>query len=152
MPWVLDGNNLAGGRDRAAVRAAALELARAQRMTIVLFFDGAPPPGSREVEPLGRVQVRYAADADAAIVAMLATAGPGWRLVSDDAELGRRARAAGAAVFPARAFWEKVEAAPRSAQGAGAVDLAGEMAYFAAGRPRTDEDRPQRVRRRRRRD
>ncbi len=109
MPWILDGNNLAGGRSRDAVRKAALDLARAERLRIVLFFDGAPPPGGAAVEKLGSLEVRYVPHADSAIVAALGADGRGWRLATDDRGLASRAKAAGAAAVPAEAFWRKLE-------------------------------------------
>jgi hypothetical protein len=87
VPWLLDGNNLAGGGDRAAVRRAALAIARRERVRIVVFFDGAPPPGGAEAEALGPVEIRYARRADDAIVAFLRGAGRGWRVATDDRAL-----------------------------------------------------------------
>lgn len=110
MPWLLDGNNLARGGGRERVRRAALEMARAQRITIVVVFDGAPPPGSGEVERLGQVEVLYAPHADTAILELLAAGGPGWRLATDDRELARRAREAGAEVVSSASFWARIEA------------------------------------------
>jgi hypothetical protein len=108
VPWVLDGNNLAAGRPRSEVRQAALALARRERVRIVLFFDGAPPAGAPPIERLGAVEVRYVADADAAIVDFLGRGGAGWRLATDDRELARRARALGAAVVSAAACWSRL--------------------------------------------
>jgi hypothetical protein len=110
MPWLLDGNNLAGGTDRAAVRRAALALARSERLRVVLFFDGAPPPGGAAVERLGAVEVRYAQSADAAILDHLRGGGRGWRLATDDRALGLRAKASGAEVVPGERFWARVAA------------------------------------------
>jgi hypothetical protein len=121
MPWILDGNNLAGGRSRDAVRKAALDLARRERLRIVLFFDGAPPPGSAAVERLGSLEVRYVPHADSAIVGALGADGRGWRVATDDRGLASRARAAGAAAVPAEAFWKKLEGAvPTSGEQRGA--------------------------------
>lgn len=147
MPWLLDGNNLAGGRDREAVRRAALALARHERVRIRLVFDGAPPAGTGDVEHLGRVEVRYAGHADAAIVAFLRGRGRGWRVATDDRELGRRARAEGAEVVGAAAFWERVAGA--AAQGADdARDARGAEASFRAVADTTERlpDAPARVR------
>ncbi len=116
MPWLLDGNNLAGGRDREEVRRAALTLARRERVRIHIFFDGAPPAGTGQAESLGPVEVRYAADADAAIVAFVRGRGRGWRVATDDRGLARRVRDEGAEVVAAAAFWER---AARAAAGAG---------------------------------
>ncbi|MEW6337314.1 MAG: hypothetical protein ACOY3Y_10025 [Acidobacteriota bacterium] len=111
MPWILDGNNLAGGRSRDAIRKAALDLARRERLRIVLYFDGAPPPGSAAVEKLGTLEVRYVPHADSAILGTIGADGRGWRLATDDRELASRAKAAGAAPVAAEAFWKKLEGA-----------------------------------------
>ena len=95
MPWLLDGNNLARGRDRALVRQAALAVARQEKVRILIFFDGAPPQGVGETEKLGSVEVRYVVHADTAILAFLRTSRRGWRLATDDRALGVAARAAG---------------------------------------------------------
>ncbi|HUK14625.1 MAG TPA: hypothetical protein VLW17_15105 [Thermoanaerobaculaceae bacterium] len=115
MPWLLDGNNLASGGDRERVRRAVLAVARGERVRMVLFFDGAPPAGSGERERLGPVEVRYVADADRAILELLGAGGRGWRLATDDRRLAMLARASGAAVVPAAAFWEKASAAESGA-------------------------------------
>lgn len=111
MPWVLDGNNLARGQGRERVRQAALALARAEKVRIVVFFDGAPPAGSPPLERLGPVEVRYVPDADAAILALVRGSGRGWCLASDDRALGRQAHDRGAQVVAATDFWAKVERA-----------------------------------------
>jgi hypothetical protein len=154
MPWVLDGNNLAGGRSRGAVREAALALARAERVSIVVFFDGAPPEGSPGLERLGSVEVRYASNADQAILDLLAGRGRGWRLATDDRALGQRARASGAELSSAASFWAKVQraqaVAPKDQQTA---VLATEAAFFRDSRNRLQSTpgrvarRPQRGRR-----
>jgi hypothetical protein len=108
MPWVLDGNNLAGSRPRGAVREAALALARRERLSIVLFFDGAPPAGSVDVEKLGAVEVRYVPNADTAVLDFLRGRGRGWRVATDDRGLARRVRDGGVEVVGADVFWEKV--------------------------------------------
>ena len=144
MPWVIDGNNLARGGDRERVRRAALALARVEKVNIVVFFDGAPPPGGREREALGRVEVRYAPHADDAIVAFLdRQRGRGWRLATDDRGLTTRARHAGAEAVGADAFWRRVEAAGELPdEGAGGVDAGGAVERLPDG--------PVRVPRRRR--
>ncbi len=108
MAWVLDGNNLAGGMERSRVRQAALDLARRERVRIVVFFDGAPPPGVAAIERLGAVEVRYVADADVAIVALVGRGGQGLRVATDDQELARRVRGCGGQVVGGKVFWEKV--------------------------------------------
>ena len=115
MPWLLDGNNLARGKERGTVRRAALAVARHERVRIVVFFDGAPPSGSGDVEQLGAVEVRYVGHADTAIVAFLRHAGRGWRVATDDRELRSRVLATGAEVVSAGSFWQKAAAAAGAA-------------------------------------
>lgn len=110
MPWVLDGNNLAGGSHRGPVRRAALSLARQQRVRVVVFFDGEPPSGVPGVERLGAVEVRYVRNADAAITALVA-GGSGFRVATDDRALAAKLRAAGAEVVGSATFWERVSEA-----------------------------------------
>jgi len=128
----LDGNNLVRGRDRASVRRAALAVARGERVQILVFFDGAPPPGVGTTEKLGAVEIRYTGHADTAILAFLRGSGRGWRVATDDRALGIAARAAGAEVVPSARFWQKAAAVaqtPGPEAGSGsAVDE--EMAYF----------------------
>lgn len=132
MPWVLDGSNLAGGRDRDVVRRAALALARAERVRLLLFFDGPPPAGTKAVEHLGTTEVRYVPDADAAIVAHLGSSGRSWIVATDDRTLAARAVARGARAAGAAEFWRKAAraAAPDAEPMAAASDLDAELAYF----------------------
>lgn len=135
MPWVLDGNNLARGGSREAVRAAALELARSERVRLVVFFDGAPPPGAPDRERLGSVEVRYTANADTAILAFLSPSGRGWRLATDDRSLALRARDSGAEVVDAAGFWRKVTALTERAGGvrpSASTDVAGHAVFSEA--------------------
>jgi hypothetical protein len=143
MPWVIDGNNLARGGDRERVRRAALALARAERVSIVVFFDGAPPPGVGDRESLGSVEVRYSPHADSAIVAFLAGRRGGWRLATDDRTLATRARHGGAETVGADAFWRRVEAAGAGEHQRGTVTGGG-------GAVERLPDEPVRVPRRRR--
>jgi predicted RNA-binding protein with PIN domain len=113
VPWLLDGNNLARGGDREAVRRAALVVARNERLRIVVFFDGQPPAGGSDAETLGRVEVRYAPHADTAIVGFLRGRGRGWKVATDDRALAMAVRRAGAEAVPAASFWRKVATAPR---------------------------------------
>jgi predicted RNA-binding protein with PIN domain len=121
--WIVDGLNVIGARpdgwwrDRSgAMRAlvAALEAfaeaAPADEVeALTVVFDGRPrDTGAR------RVAVRFAPVADDEIAAL---AGPGVRVVTSDAALAARVRAAGAEVTGAGAFRRRVE--------------------DAAGRPRT---------------
>ncbi len=132
MPWILDGNNLAGGGDRESVRRAALAVARHERVRFVLFFDGPPPPGSAAHERLGQVEIRYVPDADTAIVAYLAGGGRGWIVATDDRVLAARVRPLEARTVSAAEFWQK---ASRAAADTGGdtpqiADLEAELAYF----------------------
>ena len=150
MPWLLDGNNLVRGRDRASVRRAALAVARGERVRILVFFDGAPPPGVGATERLGSVEVRYSSHADTAILAFLRGSGRGWRVATDDRTLGLAAREASAEVVSAARFWQKAAtaaqaASPRTAPASGIDD---EIAYFADERSRLP-GAPARVARRR---
>lgn len=151
MPWLLDGNNLAQGGSRERVRQAALQLARGQRIRVVIVFDGAPPPGGGDVEQLGQVEVRYAPHADAAILGLLATTGgEGWRLATDDRELARRARERGVEVVSADTFWARVQPEPPDVRGnrEPALQWQKELAYLRDPRNRLDPG-PERVVRRR---
>jgi len=138
VPWLLDGNNLVRGGDREEVRRAALAVARHERVRIVVFFDGAPPMGVGRTESLGAVETRYTAHADSAILAFLQRGGRGWRVATDDRDLGRRVRAAGGEVVPGASFWRKAEAAAqhRPPQAPGTADLSAELEYFADPRHR----------------
>jgi hypothetical protein len=111
VPWILDGNNLAGGQDRENVRRAALALARAERVRLVVFFDGAPPAGAPAIEHLGPVEIRYVPNADRAILELLGNRGRGWRVATDDRGLRVRVRDTGAEIVPAAEVWAKMEAA-----------------------------------------
>jgi hypothetical protein len=132
MPWILDGNNLAGGRDREGVRRAALAVARHERVRLVLYFDGAPPPGSGATVRLGQVEVCYVPHADSAIVARVSGGGRGWIVATDDRALAARVKGLGARAVGAADFWEKAgrAAAAPSTGPAGPTDLDSEMRYF----------------------
>ena len=132
MPWIVDGNNVARGGDREQVRRAALAVARSERVRLVVYFDGRPPSGSDAVERLGAVEVRYVANADAAILAQLAGAGSGWLVATDDRDLAARVRALGARAVAAAEFRAKAEraAAAAPAPGPSGRDVTAELAYF----------------------
>jgi hypothetical protein len=150
VPWLLDGNNLAKGRDRASVRRAALAVARQEHVRILIFFDGAPPPGVGETEKLGAVEVRYVAHADGAILAFLRGSERGWRVATDDRALGVAARATGAEVVAGASFLEKAAAAVESGGEASAQPsgVEQELAYFADPAHRLPVE-PSRIARRR---
>ncbi len=149
MPWVLDGNNLARGGERGDVRRAALALARRERVRIVLFFDGAPPPGGPAREHLGSVEVRYTPSADSAILEFFGGEGRGFRLATDDRDLSRRAKAAGAEVVDARTFWRKVGEVEGGGGRGGSRPGAEPLSGYPSGVERLPE-RPGRVPRRHR--
>lgn len=153
MPWLVDGNNLGGGGSREEVRSAVLALAHRERIRIVLFFDGAPPPGVPEVERLGPVQVRYVPNADEGIVRFLGERGRGWTVATDDRQLSRRVRDTGAAAVSADAFREKLSSTGGAGGRApgGPVDVAGELEYFRDSSHRLGGDGRHVLRHRRRR-
>jgi hypothetical protein len=132
MPWIIDGNNLARGGDRESVRRAALAVARRERVRLVVFFDGRPPAGGEPVERLGPVEVRYVANADAAIIAHLGAGATGWIVATDDRALADRARSLGARAVAAAEFRVKAEraAAASPASAPTTTDLSAEVAYF----------------------
>ncbi len=149
MPWILDGNNLAGGGDRDLVRRQALAVARHERVRILVFFDGAAPAGSPATVRLGQVEVRYVPHADSAIVAHLSGGGGGWTVATDDRALGVRVRALGARVVGTAEFREKAgrAAAADGRQAPASADLDAEFAYFRDPKQRLPGP-PARVRRR----
>lgn len=113
MPILVDGNNLLhqlprSERSREAVRREVLERTRGQRQQVTVVFDGPPPPTALDVESLGAVTIRYAGSraADDVIIATLPQGPPArqWVVVTDDRELQRRAREAGAEVRPLASF------------------------------------------------
>jgi uncharacterized protein YaiI (UPF0178 family) len=117
--WVVDASNVIGSRpdgwwrDRAGATrrlVAALE-AFAQRtsdeVTVVLDAGEAPPAERIEVLVAAR-RGRDAAD-DAIVELLEARGGDGMRVVTSDAELGRRARALGAEVEGAGGFRRRLD-------------------------------------------
>ena len=153
MPWLLDGNNLARGKDRETVRRAALAVARHEKVRILVFFDGVPPVGSGDVERLGSVEVRYVGHADSAITGFLRQKGRGWRVATDDRELQRRVVATGAEAVSAGTFWQKAAAAPvqeSEERGGRRGGSAGDLDYLRDAHRRLP-DAPRRIPRRRRR-
>lgn len=121
MPILIDGNNLlhrlpAAGRSRSAVRSQVLDVARRERMSVVVVFDGPPPPGAPAEESLGRVIVVYAGaqPADEVIVARIpsGTAARQWIVVTDDRGLAERARQRGASTRTLREWMARPRPAP----------------------------------------
>ena len=105
--WIVDGNNVMGSRPdgwwkdrpgamaRLAAEVAAWAALRGEEVVIV--FDGR----ERDLGFVSGVVVRFAPHADDLIASL---AGEGARVVTSDAELAGRARAAGAEVVGAGGF------------------------------------------------
>ena len=117
--WVVDASNVIGSRpdgwwrDRAGAArrlvTALDELAERTGDEVTVVFDAGEPPPAARVEVL--VAPRRGRDAaDDAIVELLeARGGEGVRVVTSDAELGRRARALGAEVEGAGGFRKRLD-------------------------------------------
>jgi predicted nucleic acid-binding protein len=133
MPWLLDGNNVAGGNDREKVRRAALELAHREKLRLLVFFDGAPPPGVPEQEKLGAVEIRYVPNADSAILAFLAQRPAGVKLVTGDRALAAKAKGLGAEVVAPSSFWRKAQKAAPAGEAQGREGGASSTADFRSG-------------------
>jgi predicted RNA-binding protein with PIN domain len=121
LRWLVDGMNVIGTRPdgwwrdrRGAMRALAAELdgqAAASGERVVVVFDGAPHdiPAERVDVRFARRRGRDAADDDIAAIAA-ADADPGTlRVVTSDAALAERARAAGAQVVGAGTFRRRLD-------------------------------------------
>jgi uncharacterized protein YaiI (UPF0178 family) len=117
--WVVDASNVIGSRpdgwwrDRAGAArrlVAALDaLAERTGEQVTVVLDAGEPPPAERVEVL--VAARRGRDAaDDAIVELLeARGGEGMRVVTSDAELGRRVRALGAEVEGAGGFRRRLD-------------------------------------------
>lgn len=116
--WLVDGNNVMGSRpdgwwrDRAGAQRRLLEQielwAEGEGAEVAVVFDGA----AQKVEE-GGVEVAWAARrgpdaADDVIAARAAAAPHGLRVVTSDAGLATRVRAAGAEVEGAGAFLRRL--------------------------------------------
>jgi len=113
---LVDGMNVIGSRPtgwwrdrRGAMRRLVAELERYAGESgdqVAVVFDGRPFELDSE-----RVEVAFASrpGRDAADDDIAARAGPGLTVVSSDAELAERARAAGAQVLGAGAFRRRLE-------------------------------------------
>jgi predicted RNA-binding protein with PIN domain len=127
--WLVDGMNVIGTRpdgwwrDRtAAMERLAAELDALARETgepVTVVFDGRP-----RAIPAERVEVRFASRggpnaADDDIAALVATDddASGLSVVTSDADLARRARAAGARLVGAGAFRRRLDELTASADG-----------------------------------
>jgi uncharacterized protein YaiI (UPF0178 family) len=107
--WIVDGLNVIGSRpdgwwrDREGAKRKLVEELRdlAEREPVTVVFDGRP----FEVDA-GPVEVRFASRSgpDAADDDIAALAGEGDTVVTSDARLAERSRAAGAAVVGAGEF------------------------------------------------
>lgn len=116
MPYFLDGNNLIGKArgsprpsedDRRALVSEVSERLRRTRARAVLFFDG---PGDRRTS-LGSLSIREAgaSGADEAILREIGRArAPGEIIVvTEDRDLSRRVRDAGAITLSPDEFWSR---------------------------------------------
>ncbi len=124
MPYLIDGNNLIGAmrvidiRDAAAREKLTRLLAdyqRAKRNTVVVVYDGPPPPGVRPVTHIGRLTVIYAGpetDADTRIRRILEESSDpaSYIVVSSDREVYSFARWKGAKATRVMAFYSDLQA------------------------------------------
>jgi predicted RNA-binding protein with PIN domain len=147
MPYFLDGNNLIGRArgssrptedDRQALVSEVSERLRQTRARAVLFFDG---PGEKATS-LGSLSIHEAgpSGADEAIVREIGrTRAPGEiTVVTEDRDLTRRVRAAGAKTLSPDEFWSRFGAG-HQAQGrddAARVDVEDWLKYFEDERNR----------------
>jgi hypothetical protein len=128
--YLIDASNLggvlggaAGARDAAAVLRFLAEWTR-RRGRVVAMFDG--DDDGRLARRYGALEVAWSSagrSADEAILARLRRGAAGWTVVTDDRELARRCREAGAAVLPGRELVGRVE---RAHPGARAVPRDGD--------------------------
>jgi hypothetical protein len=121
MPILLDGNNLlhrlpASDRSRSSVRKLVLDATRHERMSVVVVFDGPPPAGAPDHEPLGRAVVVYSGSvaADEVIIGRIPAgqAARQWSVVTDDRGLAARARRLGATSRTLREWMARSRLAP----------------------------------------
>jgi predicted RNA-binding protein with PIN domain len=117
--WVVDASNVIGSRpdgwwrDRAGAArrlvAALDELAEHTGDEVIVVLDGGEPPSAERVEVLAPPR-RGRDAADDAIVELLEARGSeATRVVTSDAELGRRVRALGAEVEGAGGFRRRLD-------------------------------------------
>jgi hypothetical protein len=116
VPYLIDASNLGGllggapgARDAAAVVRFLAEWTR-RRGRVVAMFDG--DDDGRLARRYGALEVAWSGagrSADQAILARLRRGAAGWTVVTDDRELARRCREAGAAVLPGRELIGRVE-------------------------------------------
>jgi len=115
VPYLIDASNLggllggaSGARDAGAVLAFLAPWAR-DRGAVVVVFDG--PEQSALARRYGPVEVAWsgAGSADDWIERRIARAPAEWTVVTNDRELARRCRDAGARVEPAASLARRVE-------------------------------------------
>ena len=114
MSWLVDGNNVMGARpdgwwrDRPGAMQRLVTALGGLGEPATIVFDG----GHRELDVPPGVTVAFATRAgrDAADDDIARMAGPGDVVVTSDAELAARARAAGARVEGAGAFRRRLDA------------------------------------------
>jgi predicted RNA-binding protein with PIN domain len=147
LPYLLDGNNLIGRErggpasreDRDALVREVSDRLRATQARVVVFFDGAGDPVS-----LGNLSVRFAATgtADDAILREIARSARPQEItvVTEDRNLARRARDAGARTSEPRDFWKRFGAGTRTspAPGGERVDVDDWMQWFSDERNREE--------------
>ena len=148
MPYLLDGNNLIGRErrgpgspeDRDALVREVADRLRSTQARVVLFFDGAGDPVS-----LGSLSVRFAGagTADDAILREVARSArpPEITVVTEDRNLARRARDAGARTSEPREFWSRFGAPARTSPASGGdvrVDVDDWMQWFSDERNREE--------------
>ena len=141
MPYFLDGNNLIGKArgssrpsedDRQSLISEVSERLRRTRARAVLFFDG---PGEKRTS-LGSLTLREAgaSGADEAILREIgrAHAPAEITVVTEDRDLVRRVRDAGAAALSADEFWSRFGTGQRIPPGEEAtkVDVEDWLRYF----------------------
>lgn len=125
MPYLIDASNLGGllggapgARDAAAVLRFLAEWTR-ERGRVVAVFDG--DDDGRLAKRYGALEVVWSGagrSADEVIVRRLGRGAAGWTVVTDDSELARRCREAGAAVLPGRELARRVERPHRGSRAA----------------------------------
>ena len=148
MPYLLDGNNLIGRErrgpgsrdDRDALVREVADRLRSTQARVVLFFDGTGDPAS-----LGSLAVRFAgpATADDAILREVSRSARPREItvVTEDRDLARRARDAGARTSEPRDFWNRFGAPARKPPATGSesrVDVDDWMQWFSDERNREE--------------
>ncbi|MCG6961987.1 MAG: NYN domain-containing protein [Acidobacteria bacterium] len=141
MPVLVDGNNLMHSfpthdRTRAAVRRSTLELARSEKTSVTVVFDGPAPDGVPERERLGRTTIVYsgAEKADDVIVRSLPAGSSAreWVVVTADRGLADRARRRGAQVRRPADWLRKLMPGARTYKNDDSPLTAGEIADWEA--------------------